>query len=185
MSPPRSLRRRKFSMPNVFKSLFVVALPLLSVACGSSTTSGSQGRAARKAAQGNAAVSAADAADQDMVAGVSQGGSDPPIGLKFRLDTRPVVGMPAQLVLALIPSPGVEISHIHGSLQVAEGLQLQSAHSFDIVSPQHGARLEQPVIVVPQRIGVLSLSATLVIDYDSGSMARTYVIPLIASNSDS
>lgn len=170
-------------MPNAFKSLFIVALPMLLMACGSSTPGGSQGAAARKAA--SAAANAADAADQDMVAGVSQGGSDPPIGLKFRLDTRPVVGMPAQLVLALIPTPGVEISHIHGSLQTAEGLQLQSARSFDINAPQRGARLEQPVTVVPQRNGVLSLSATLVIDYDSGSIARTYVIPLIASNSDS
>ena len=39
--------------------------------------------------------------------------------------------------------------------------------------------------VVPQRNGVLSLSATLVIDYDNGSVARTYVIPLIAANNAS
>jgi hypothetical protein len=105
--------------------------------------------------------------------------------MKFRLDTRPVVGMPAQLVLALIPTPGVEISHIHGSLQVAEGLQLQSPRSFDINAPQGSAPLEQDVTVVPQRNGVLSLSATLVIDYDNGSVARTYVIPLIAANNAS
>jgi hypothetical protein len=96
-----------------------------------------------------------------------------------------VVGMPAQLVLALIPSPGIEISHIHGSLQSADGLQLQSADTFDIDAPQGTEPLEQDVTIVPQRNGVLSLNAILVIDYDDVSIARTYVIPLIAANNAS
>jgi hypothetical protein len=175
-------------MLNGFKPLFIVALLALLCACGSSTAPSGAGQG-RPDSQHNASdkprAEAPDAVDPDMVAAVSPGGSDPPIGMKFRLDTRPVVGMPAQLVLALIPTPGVEISHIHGSLQVAEGLQLQSPRSFDINAPQGSAPLEQDVTVVPQRNGVLSLSATLVIDYDNGSVARTYVIPLIAANNAS
>jgi hypothetical protein len=174
-------------MPDGFKLLMVAALSALLCACGGSkspagarhTHADSQHTSSSK--QGSKAPDT----DVDMVAGVSPGGSEPPIGLKFRIDTRPVVGMPAQLVLQLVPTPGVEISHIHGSLQVAEGLQLQSAHTFDIDAPQAGVPLEQHVTVVPQRNGVLSLNATLEIDYGNGSVARTYAIPLIAANNAS
>jgi hypothetical protein len=175
-------------MPNGFKPLFIAALLMLVCACGSSTAPSAGVRALQDSRPGSGSRSgtrAQESVDSDLVAGVSPGGSDPPIGLKFRLDTRPVVGMPSQLVLALIPTPGVQISHIHGSLQVADGLQLQSPHSFDIAAPKGGAPLEQDVTVVPQRNGVLSLSATLVIDYDNGSIARTYVIPLIATSNAS
>jgi hypothetical protein len=175
-------------MPHGFKPIFIVALAALLCACGSSSTAphgAGQAHSDSPGAGSKQAAKAADSGDPDLVAAVSPGGSDPPIGLKFRLDTRPVVGMPAQLVLALLPTPGVQISHIHGSLQVADGLQLQSAHSFDINAPQSGVPLRQEVTVVPLRNGVLSFSATLVIDYDNGSTARTYAIPLIAANNAS
>jgi hypothetical protein len=115
-----------------------------------------------------------------MVAAVSASGSGPPISVKFRLDTKPVVGRPAQLVLARIPTEGIENSHIHGALQAADGLLLQSAKSFDVDVASGGDVVQEQVTVVPQRDGVLSLSASFVIDYDNTSLSRTYVIPLIA-----
>jgi hypothetical protein len=174
-------------MPDGLKLLIVAALPALLCACGGSNSSprSHHSRADSQHASGSKQGSKAPDTDPDMVAAVSPGGSEPPIGLKFRLDTRPVVGMPAQLVLQLNPTPGIEISHIHGSLQVADGLQLQSARTFDIDAPQVGAPLEQHVTVVPQHNGVLTLSATLEIDYDNGSVDRTYAIPLIAANNAS
>jgi hypothetical protein len=163
-----------------FKSLLVVALPTLICACGpSGSASAAHGSHHNAGAQQS---QASDGLDPDMVAGVSAGGSDPPIGLKFLIDTRPVVGVPVQLKLALIPTPGAGISHIHGTLKVADGLQLQSQRTFDIDALQSGAPVEQAVTVMPQRAGVLSLSATLEIDFDNGSVARTYAIPLIAAN---
>jgi hypothetical protein len=120
-----------------------------------------------------------------MVAGVSQAGSEPPIGLKFLITERPQVGLPLQIELALIPSPDSAISHIHCSLQTGEGLQFQSARTFEINEPQAGVALKQDVTVVPQQEGVLSLSATLLIDLDNGSVARTYTIPLIATSHSS
>ena len=167
-------------MLNGLKSLLVVALPALMCACGSSGSSG-DAHGPRHNTGANQSQ-ASDGLDPDMVAGVSAGGSDPPIGLKFLIDTRPVVGVPVQLKLALIPTPGAAISHIHGTLQAADGLQLQSQRTFDIDALQSGAPVQQEVTVMPQRAGVLSLSATLEIDYDNGSVARTYAIPLIAAS---
>jgi hypothetical protein len=160
-------------------ALSLIVPSLLLYGCGSSYAPTQQRIGA--SAHGKTGATPNDSIDADMVAAVSSGGSGPPIGLKFRLETRPVVGAPAQLVLALEPTPGLEISHIHASLQPDEGLQLQSARTFDIDEPQDGATLAQDVTVVPQQEGVLSLSAIVVVEYGSTSIARTYVIPLIAT----
>ncbi|MGA2023656.1 MAG: hypothetical protein ABSH23_02730 [Steroidobacteraceae bacterium] len=168
-----------------FKTLLTLVLPLLPLpllcACGSSANHvGSHFGLSQHHAASNAAPSGSPE-DADMVAAVSMTGSDATIGMKFRLDARPVVGTPLQIELALVPSANSGITHIHGSLQAGEGLQLQSQRTFDINSPQDGVTLRQEVTVVPQQDGVLSLSATLLIDFDNGSLARTYSIPLIAA----
>ena len=166
-------------MPNVLKPWLFAALPLTLAACGSSNQPATA-TATQTGAHAKTATAGPNNADPDMVAAVSASGSGPPISVKFRLDTKPVVGRPTQLVLALIPSEGIESSHIHGALQPAEGLLLQSPKSFDVDIPQGGDSVQQQVTVVPQRDGVLSLSASVVIEYQNTSLSRTYVIPLIA-----
>jgi hypothetical protein len=164
-------------MPNVLKPLLFAALLLALCACGSSNAP----TTASHAASGPKAPAATSGtADPDMVAAVSASGSGPPISVRFRLDTKPVVGRPTQLVLALIPADGIASSHIHGALQAADGLLLQSPKSFDLDVTSGGEPAQQQVTVVPQRDGVLSLSASVVIDYENTSLSRTYVIPLIA-----
>jgi hypothetical protein len=164
-------------MPNVLKPLLFTALPLALCACGSS---GAPATATHTGASPRSAAASSNSIDPDMVAAVSASGSGPPISMKFRLDTKLVVGRPTQLVLALIPSDGIESSHIHGALQAADGLLLQSPKSFDVDVASGSAPVQEQVTVVPQRDGVLSLSASVVIDYENISLSRTYVIPLIA-----
>jgi len=174
-------------MRNRLKPLCTGAMLALLCACGSSNTPVSPRAGHKDAQRAQATVAPNDgteALERDTVAAVSPGGAEPPIGLRFRLETKPMVGTPAQLVLALIPTPGVEISHIHGSMQ-GDGLVLESARTFDIDSPPNGAPIEQDVTIVPQRNGVLSVSATLQIDYNNSSLSRTYVIPVIAANAAS
>lgn len=166
----------------------LLLLSLLTAGCGSSHAPTGTPAAAAKAAQsasGGSAAASGNPTDADMVAAVSSGGSGPPISVRFRLESRPVVGAPARLVLALTPTPGLGISHIHATLQGDEGLQLQDSGVLDIDDPQEGAVLTQAVTVVPQREGVLSLSAIVVVDYEKTSVARTYVIPLIAATAAS
>ena len=164
-------------MPNLLKPLLFAALPLVVCACGSSSAPTT---ATHTAPRPKAASATSNTTDPDLVSAVSASGSGPPISVKFRLDTKPVVGRPTQLVLALIPSEGIENSHIHGALQPAEGLLLQSPKSFDVEVPSGGNPVQQDVTVVPQRDGVLSLSATVVVDYENTSLSHTYIIPLIA-----
>jgi hypothetical protein len=164
-------------MPNVLKPLLFAALPLALCACGSSNRPGA---ATHTDARSKSAAATSSTSDPDLVAAVSASGSGPPINVKFRLGDKPIVGRPTQLVVALIPSEGVENSHVHGAFLAADGLLVQSPKSFDVDVPHGGDPVQQEVTVVPQRDGVLSLSATVVIDYENTSLSRTYVIPLIA-----
>ncbi len=125
---------------------------------------------------------AGDLPDPDMVAAVSAAHSSTPIAMKFRLMGRPVVGVPLQVVVALIPAADVTISHIHASFQPGDGLQLQTERSLDIIDPTAGGMIEQELSVVPQQAGVLSLNANVVVDMGDGSLSRSYAIPLIASD---
>jgi hypothetical protein len=169
-------------MRSCLKSWCIVTLLLLPCACGSPKSPLALHKSRNETSASQPTGNGADALERDTVAAVSSAGAAPPIGLRFRLDTKPVVGMPAQLVLSLIPSPGVEINHIHAALQGGDDVQLQSPRTFDIEKPAGGVPIQQGVTVVPQRNGVLSVSATLDVDYDNGSLTRTYVIPLIAAN---
>ena len=164
-------------MPNVLKSLLFALLPLALCACGSSKEPATTTRAGSRS---KPVAAPSNKIDPDLVAAVSASGSGPPISIKFRLDTKPIVGRPTQLVLTLIPADGIGAGHIHGALQAADGLLLQSSRSFDIDLPGGGDPVQQDVTVVPQRDGVLSLSASVAIDYQDTSLSRTYVIPLIA-----
>ena len=124
--------------------------------------------------------------DPEMVSAVSAAGSSTtPISMKFRLASRPTVTAPLQVTLLLIPSPDVSISHIHLSVQPGDGLQLQSERTLDVADVAPGTVVERDLTVVPQHSGVLSLTATVLIDTDSQSISRTYSIPLIASDSHS
>ncbi|MFI4869046.1 MAG: hypothetical protein ACHQDD_06800 [Steroidobacterales bacterium] len=125
---------------------------------------------------------AGDLLDPDMVAAVSSAHSSTPIAMKFRLSARPVIGVPLQVVVALIPAADVTINRIHASFQPGDGLQLQTERSLDINDPSAGGMIEQELSVVPQQPGVLSLNATVVVDMDGGSLSRSYAIPLIASD---
>lgn len=121
--------------------------------------------------------------DPDMVSAVSlTGAPGTPVSMKFRLSARPQVTSPLQVTVLVIPSPDVQISGLHLSFQADDGLQLQSDRSFDLTQTTPGLPVQQEITVVPQQTGVLSLSATVLIDTDSQSISRTYSIPLIASD---
>jgi hypothetical protein len=156
----------------------VAAVLIVQVAgCGRAAQPGT---AAANRPQGQAAGVAAPI-DPDMINAVSAANSTTPISVKFRIDGKPQVGQPLSVVLALIPADGVEIDHIHASFQAGEGMQLQSDRSFDVEQPTSGVPLEHALTLLPQRAGVFLLTATVEVDSDSGSIARTYSIPVISA----
>jgi hypothetical protein len=160
------------------RALATLAMAIMLAACGLSTNkSGAGGQPQNR--ETKPGRQSAEIVDPDMVAAVSSARSTTPISMKFGLSARPAVGTPVTVTLALIPASDVGISHIHVLFQPGDGLQLQSDRTLDISQPGAGTVIEQELSVVPQQSGVLSLNATVVVDMDSGSLARSYAIPLI------
>ena len=185
MSP--AVRRAAVKMTHMVwsaRALAAVAMAAMLVACGQGAhKAGAAGQSQNRDL--NQGRRSGDALDPDMVAAVSSAHSSTPISMKFRLAARPVVGSPLQVLVALIPAGDVSISHIHAAFQPSDGLQLQGEHGFDVNAPDAGVVIEQELSVVPQQPGVLSLNATVVVDLDGGSLARSYSIPLIAADNPS
>ena len=86
-----------------------------------------------------------------------------------------------QIHVAMTPDTPDTIRRLYGSFTPGEGLTLQSQHSFELSELADGAPLHQEISVVPQQAGILSLTATLTVDFDTGSVSRTFGIPLIAT----
>jgi len=170
-------------MQNAALPSMILALSLLLAGCGQSKQAASihaqhQGNGTTKASSGGI--------DPDMVGAVNLAGTSASlVSMKFKLASRPVVTMPVQLTVLVIPAPDTSINHIHVSFVPGDGLQLQSEHALDVIAPRPGAPIQQELTLVPQQNGVLSLSATVLVDTDSESISRTYSIPLIATDTHS
>jgi hypothetical protein len=154
--------------------------------CGQSpSTDGASSHAARQSRSKSAAAPGSDAGsiDPDMVNAVNVTGTSSSLfSMKFKFESRPQVTSPLQVSILMIPAPDVEITHMRLLFQPSEGLQLQSGRSVDLTDLSGGKPVEQQITVVPQQSGVLSLSATVLVDTSSESISRTYAIPLIASD---
>jgi len=164
---------------------FQIAVALLLAAalpgCGASSDQARAARAKHQEEVRAAAAAHSAGGDEDLVNAASPGGPGPPISLKFGLGGRPVVGQPLQIHVAMLPDSPNAIRHLYGSFTPGDGLSLQSQHSFELRDVADGVTLRQDVTVLPQQAGILSLSATLIVDFDTGSVSRTFGIPLIAT----
>jgi hypothetical protein len=165
------------------RTLVAIAMVVMPVACGHGAhQAGGAGQSQQQKRDAGVAAKSGALVDPDMVAAVSTAHSTTPISMRFALSARPVIGTPLTVRLALVTATGVAISHIRASFQAGDGLQLQNERDLDISDPGAGAVIERELSVVPQQAGVLSLNATVVVDTDGSSLARSYSIPLIASD---
>lgn len=166
-----------------FRTLATMAMAAMLVACGRGAhQAGAAGQSQQQSRDMGSGRKSATAIDPDMVAAVSPAHSNTPISMRFTLSARPVIGTPLTVTVALITAADVAITHVRASFQPGDGLQLQAERNLDVGNPGAGAVIEQELSVVPQQAGVLSLNATVVVDMDGGSLARSYSIPLIAGD---
>jgi hypothetical protein len=123
--------------------------------------------------------------DPDLVTAVGTGNAALPISVKFRIGKRPRLGVPLQILVAIIPAPAAQIANLHGSFLPDTGLNLQGDHSFDVKELRTGEPLERQLTVVPEQPGVLNVNATFTLDLDSGTVSRSYAIPVIVGDNSS
>ena len=115
----------------------------------------------------------------NMVSAVSSGKSTDNLQLKFELHSRPAVGQPVEIDLALIP--GQDLDRIYATFQGSDGLEVTAGGKTDEVNrPPVGVPITYTITVVPRREGVFSVSAVVLADSSSESVTRTFSIPVIA-----
>ncbi len=169
----------------------MLALGLAFAGCGALAACGRMAPSHLTAAPGASAESSETQADSPpdptagMVSAVAPDASKVPVSVKFRLGSKPALGMPLHIAVAIVPSGDTQINHLHGSFLPDNGLALQSEREFDASDLQGGVALQQQVTVVPQQPGVLNLNTTITIQLDSSSLSSTYSIPLIVSDNSS
>src|ERR1700722_10556428 len=128
---------------------------------------------------------AAGLALANMVSAFGTGKPYADIELKFDLRARPVVGEPVDIDLALIPTQ--DLDRVSATFQAVEGIELtKGGRTPEVVRPPAGVPISHTLTVIPQREGVFYVSAVVLADTGSDSVARNFSIPLIAGagNSD-
>jgi len=158
--------------------IVLVSIFALAVGCGhgADPAPGASGQAARL----NSAR-AGTRGDADLVSAVSAAGATTPVGLKFGLAAPPRVGQALRIDLVLAQQSGLDIDSLLLSLQPGDGLAIESERSFEFQSPPPGATQRMAVTVRAQQPGLLSLGATVLVATASGSVTRSFSIPLIAA----
>ena len=115
----------------------------------------------------------------DLVSAVSTAGSVDPVNLKFKMPDPPRVGQPVHLELVLFQQQGLDITHLLVSLQATDGLEIESNHSIEFDTPVPGAIQHMVVDLRPRQEGLMSLTATVLVDAGNTSLTRNFSIPVI------
>ena len=114
----------------------------------------------------------------DMVAAVSSARTAP-VELKFSLTTRPQVGQPTELWVALIPAAGLD--SVSAVLQASDGLDItDGAQIAKVLKPAAGAPVRQMLRLVPKRNGIFAVTAVVSVESGNQTSTRSFSIPLIA-----
>jgi hypothetical protein len=114
-----------------------------------------------------------------MVAAVSASRAPGAIDVRFRLSGKPTVGQPVDIELALTPT--VELESLFARFRPSDGLELtKGAETLHYDHPALGTGLSHTVTVVPKSDGIFNVTATVLTDSSTDSIASTYTLPLIA-----
>jgi hypothetical protein len=119
------------------------------------------------------------AADSDMVAAVSTTRSAGVVELRFAVAKRPKVGEPVEIEFSITPS--VPLDGLFARFQVTEGLQLVAGGETEhLEDAPGGVSVGHKVTVLPEADGIFYITAVVLADSETESVARTFTIPLIA-----
>jgi hypothetical protein len=158
-----------------------VALALVLVLAGcDSSQSDSTAKTSSKNAASKKSPSAGDA---DMVAAFSaasgKAGQPGLVDVKFKLDQHPVAGQPVDIELAL--TPAVDLEQLFARFQAADGLQIVSGAETDhFEHPTMGQPVKHKITVMAKTDGIFYVTAVVLADSNTDSVARTFSLPLIA-----
>ena len=115
----------------------------------------------------------------DMVAAVSASREAGIVDLKFTLLKRPTVGEPFEIEFAITPAADLEL--LFARFQASDGLQIISGGETERMEhPPRGEPVGHRVTVMPKADGIFAITAVVLADSDTESVARSFSIPVIA-----
>lgn len=115
----------------------------------------------------------------NMVSAVSSTKPNEDLQLKFQLHSRPIVGQPLDIDVALVP--GKDLDRVYATFQGSDGVEVTAGgRTEEIEHPPVGTPLTYTVTVLPRRDGVLAVNAVVLMDSSDESVTRTFAIPVIA-----
>ncbi|HEY1900704.1 MAG TPA: hypothetical protein VGG49_13030 [Steroidobacteraceae bacterium] len=129
----------------------------------------------------NAAGSAADPGPADLVSAVSAAGGDQsPVGLKFEVTQRPVVGQPVVIALRLAANQPLE--HLVARFHPDDGLSITQGSDFDAEGHMDaGSTVDHKLTLVPTQAGVYTVMATVTTGSAGYAVSRSFIIPIVAA----
>lgn len=114
-----------------------------------------------------------------MVQAASAGKSQVPVELKFELTSRPKVGQPLDINLALISHIDAGAASLH--VTAADGLNLGTEGTeLDLPAAQAGEVYRHSLRVTPTAEGILIVGVTVSLKHDEVTDQRIFSIPIIA-----
>lgn len=120
---------------------------------------------------------------ENMVAAVAAGKPGAPIDVRFDVTTKPRLGEPLEIKVAVVPLSAV--ARLHVVFQGNDGLTVTSNGELGpLDKPKVGAIIRHVVTVVPRSEGVFTLSAVAVTEEGDANMSRSFAMPLIVGVPD-
>lgn len=159
----------------------------LVAACGkesgsdpASMTAGDAGKKAGSA--GEMSVEDAERQTADMVRGVSPGKAQAPIELKFSIASRPALGAPVQIDIAVISTAASDAMTL--SAQGGPEINIDSSTSLaSFQKSQPGSIYRHKLLATPRAEGAFNISVLVTtVVAGSGSQSRSFAIPLLVGN---
>lgn len=140
-----------------------------------------ESQATASSAQTPARNATANPARTDLVSAVSASTEPGPAELRFAIRTRPRVGEPVDIQFAITPTEVLE--RLLARFQASEGLELvRGAETERFDNPAPGTQIEHTVTVIPKQDGIFYVSAVVLTDSATQSLARSYAVPIIAGD---
>ncbi len=114
-----------------------------------------------------------------MVEAVSIGKSTAPVGMKFELGSRPIVGQPFDVVVALMPQIPADpaVLQVSGS----DGLELPAGGPIEIPAVEPTQVYRHTITLMPTAAGVQLLNLHVSLQHDDITESRAFALPVIVA----
>ena len=126
-----------------------------------------------------AAPAVADPTDK-MARAVGNGKPGAAVDIKYEFASKPEVGKPVQLEVALIPSAGVD--SLEATFSGMEGITLAGPLTATLNSAKAGEPYKHSLSVLANQNGVFYITVSVNTQISGASLGRTFSIPFVAGS---